>query len=131
MVELLINSLEDKHYIVRTAAAKALGEWGGSIAVDPLRKRLIDRSDSVRTAAANALARLGETKWQEIIRGDCKDFYRLIKEQSSVAGSVIQVLRSMINDSNFMTQRKAALTLIKIAKEYPGFNAISNEIKKR
>jgi len=71
-VKPLVKALAD--YFVSTAAATALGQLGDTRAIEPLIKALVGCS---RKAAAKALTRLGEPKWEPLIRGDLEDFSRL------------------------------------------------------
>jgi len=75
-VEPLIKALADNDRVVRSAAARALGELRDPRAVEPLIKMLTDESD-VRGAAVEALSKLGEPKWQELIKGNFNDLIRL------------------------------------------------------
>jgi SAM-dependent methyltransferase len=57
----LVNLLGDRAWIVRAAAALALGECRDPLLAAPLRARLDDASRPVRIAAAAALAACGQT----------------------------------------------------------------------
>ena len=66
----LVNLLTDRAWIVRTAAALALGECRDPVLAAPLRARLDDASRPVRVAAAAALVSCGETlDAAELLRG--------------------------------------------------------------
>jgi HEAT repeat protein len=58
----LIEALHDDQYVVRQAAAAALGDMGDRRAVEGLIDRLGDESEVVRQSAAVSLGKLGATE---------------------------------------------------------------------
>ncbi|MFY9574486.1 MAG: HEAT repeat domain-containing protein [Blastocatellia bacterium] len=61
MLSSLINTLNDSDASVRSAAAKALGNFGGPTSIDALKKRMeAEESIHVRAAVEQALEKLGD-----------------------------------------------------------------------
>ena len=88
-----MGDLEFEHGLVRRAAAEALGRLGDALAVQPLTIALGDGNSGVRCAAAAALERLGEVKWQPLIKGDMEDFVRLTAAGNPCGfGSLVKAL---------------------------------------
>ncbi|RPJ54331.1 MAG: HEAT repeat domain-containing protein, partial [Methanobacteriota archaeon] len=58
-VDGLARALQYKDPVIRMAAAEALGEIGGIMAIEPLTRALGDDHDLVRLKAAEALSRIG------------------------------------------------------------------------
>ncbi len=58
-------------------AVRLLGQWQVRAALQPIRQRLQASDPDVRKTAAEAMAQLGETKWQQWIKGNDDDFDRL------------------------------------------------------
>lgn len=61
-VEPLIETLDDKQWLVRESAAGALGRIKDSRAIEPLIEKLSDAQWEVRRAAAYALGKIGDSK---------------------------------------------------------------------
>ena len=61
-VDGLIEALKHKNIVVRSRAAKALGQIGDAKAVKPLNQTLKDESRHVRGKAARALGQIGDRK---------------------------------------------------------------------
>lgn len=80
-------------------AAEALGNMGDARAVSRLLVYLSSGEPAFRLAAAKALSKLGENKWQSIIRGDDSDYERLVR---SGDGRIIRLLTPELAPSSAM-----------------------------
>ena len=61
LIEPLISALKNQNHLVRSDAAKALGQLGAQIALKPLISALEDTKGIVRSNAATALAQFGQS----------------------------------------------------------------------
>jgi HEAT repeat protein len=74
-IEPLFDLLNDKK--VKEVAADAIIEIGGQQTIDSIIDKLTDLDKDKRIEAADQLARLRESKWKEVVRGENDDFTRL------------------------------------------------------
>jgi HEAT repeat protein len=108
-LEPLIEALDDKYWNVKQAAAKALGDLGDKRAIRPLVRALgEDQFAFTRLAAASALSKLGEKKWESIIKGDGEDYKRLGNSGDSRA---LEPLVKALKDKDHNVRIKAAKAL--------------------
>ena len=71
----------DQDATVGAAAAKSLGRLGDKQAINVLVKALGVSDPDMRVSAAKALARLGETQWQDWVKGTEYDFSQLAESK--------------------------------------------------
>ncbi len=108
----LIEDLEDEYWNVEQAAATALGNLHDIRAIMPLIRTLGEGAfPSVRTAAATALSKLGEKKWENIVKGEIEDYNRL---GSSGDRRAIEPLLKALNDKdpNIRIHAASALAIL-------------------
>jgi HEAT repeat protein len=79
------DSTEGEHFRVRRTAAKALGEIGDPLAVEPLISVLKDKSNYVREATAVALEVLGDPRAVEPLIATLQDSDGKVRESSAKA----------------------------------------------
>jgi HEAT repeat protein len=98
-------------------AIEALAILGDSRALTPLIQKLSDPSGDIRIAAADALARLGDSHWQQFVKGvDVDDFARL--GQAGHAGAIAQLITSL--EAVARDERvRAAKALVGLANNHP------------
>ncbi len=82
-------------------AVEALGNLGDPKAIPHLLVPLYSEKPEYRIAAAKALSKLGENKWQSIIRGDDADYERLVR---SGDGRIIRLLTPELAPSSAMVK---------------------------
>jgi HEAT repeat protein len=105
----LIAALEDEYWNVKQAAAKALGNLGDSRAIRPLIRALgEDKYAFARLAAASALSKLGEKKWEAIVKGDSEDYRRLGNSEDHRA---LEPLVKALKDKDRIVRKNAASAL--------------------
>jgi len=78
-IEVLLEALKDKQWVVRRSAAEALGKLKDPRAVEPLIKALKDKDSGVRRSAAEALGKLKDPRAVEPLIGALKDEYPLVR----------------------------------------------------
>ena len=81
----MIRALSDNDWMVRSAAAEALGSLGDKRAVDPLIKALTDDNWMVRRNAAWALGRLGDARAVDPLIAALADDYWRVRENAAGA----------------------------------------------
>ena len=105
----LIEALEDEYWNVKQAAAKGLGNLGDKRAIRPLVSALGENEYAfTRLAAASALSKLGEKKWEDIIKGDGEDYMRL---GNCGDNRVLEPLVKALKDKDHSVRIKAARAL--------------------
>jgi HEAT repeat protein len=100
-VQPLIEALQDEQYIVRQAAAAALGDMGDKRAVEGLVERLGDASDVVRQSAAVSLGKLGAGEAVEPL-------LRAIGDESELVRKAVVNALGMIGDERAVPALKRA-----------------------
>jgi HEAT repeat protein len=67
----LIERLRDRASSVRSAAAEALGEFGDSTAIEPLRRLRNDRYRGIQMVARQSIRKIEDRAWKrELDTGD-------------------------------------------------------------
>lgn len=99
----LVMALGNTDPRIRSAATKALGEIGDVNAVEPLRKALLDESNSVCLAAINALGEIGDA--------------RAVKTLEALLNNLLK------RGGKYLKPRdvKSAIRLFEILELHPGF----------
>jgi HEAT repeat protein len=109
--------LGDPDYEVRAASARALGQIGDPLAIEPLAVALVDPQSSVRQAAAAALRKV-DLHW----------------EKSEAAQRALPRLRIALQDKEYWVRQSAADVLAKIGQiraSEPEVDAFSTPIQLR
>jgi HEAT repeat protein len=108
-VEPLIEALDDEYWNVKQSAALALGNLGDIRAIRPLIRALgEDEFAFARLAAASALSKLGEKKWETIVKGDREDYKRL---GNSGDHRAFEPLVKALKDKDWYVRKNAASAL--------------------
>jgi HEAT repeat protein len=115
-LEALIVALGDREWLVRAAAAEALGHTGAS-AMEPLLKALGDQESSVRRAAVSALGKIGDPGAVQTLIWVLDDAARDVRVAAALSLSRIGDLRAvepltdMLSDQNGDVRAAAAKAL--------------------
>ncbi len=122
-VEPLLDILDDKEPIVRTGAAKALGDIREKRAVEPLMRLLKDQAASVRWSAAISLGKLRDERAIEPLIQSLKDEDRMVRSSAAKvlanlgAKHAIQPLKEALKKETYRHVRQAiARALNKLEK---------------
>ncbi|MGQ9854271.1 MAG: HEAT repeat domain-containing protein [Candidatus Oleimicrobiaceae bacterium] len=119
-IEMVIESLSSPSALVRSNAARVLGQMRSPLAVEPLVDALSDEEAGVRCAAARALADIGHPRAIEPLVGALGDTDEQVHEAASQAlvrfGSVATpaLIRALEYERNKTPLRTIILTLGKI-----------------
>jgi len=77
--QVMFRCLKHSWLDCRIVCVNMLGDLGDDKAVEPLIRLLANRSELLRVSAAKALKKLGDERWQEVVKGDNMDIARLGK----------------------------------------------------
>lgn len=79
-IDHLVPYLDHHQPGVVGAAAKAIGALGGQDTSKQLLPLLVRKHKEIRLGSAEGLAKCGQTKWKNLVKGDDADFERLSKD---------------------------------------------------
>ena len=112
----LIEALQDEKYVVRQAAALALGDMGDPRAVEGLIERLGDASEAVRQSAAVSLGKLGAQEAVEPLIQAMSDESELVRKAAINGLGMIgdkralpALKRAAAEDTEAVTERARAV----------------------
>jgi hypothetical protein len=86
--KLLLSLMDNEDPTLRWFAVNSVLEIGTSTMIVPLRKHLSDIAE-IRKITADALAKLGDAKWRQWVKGRYEDFRQLVESGEAVAFDVI------------------------------------------
>lgn len=115
-VESLINALGDEDQVVRSLAAKTLGEIGDSRAVEPLIRALGHEHELVRAGAATALIKLGEPAVTSLIEALGDENFNVRANAAMALGDIgdrqaVELLIQALQDEDWRVRCAAAYAL--------------------
>ncbi|MEQ8171053.1 MAG: HEAT repeat domain-containing protein [Candidatus Eremiobacterota bacterium] len=123
-VPYIIEKLKDEDETVRMTAAKVLGDFKDTRAVDPLCQTLEDKNQRVKTSAISSLGLLGDSKAVEPLFQLFKDGESDVVRASVVrslgeikSDKSIQYVTEALSDKNIFVRMIAVTTLGKIGDE--------------
>ena len=132
----LLKALKDRDEIVRTHAARVLGEIGDREAVEPLIEALKEKSDHVRDLAADALGKIGDKKAVEPLIGLLKDKRWEIRVDAAESLAYIGDIRAAgalkklwKEDKNPVVQLSAAFGVVKTTASKETYDFIVSVLK--
>jgi len=122
----LTKALDNKDAKVTALVAEALVDLKTPLAVGPLINLLCSESGAIRMVAAKALARLGETQWEHIVKGDDRDYERLGETCDQRFLSPLKILVGSVAEP--AKRRQVALAFLTVLRANHGFRALDPDL---